>query len=97
MEVAKLVHEHGELSAAEIVRHLSVPIGSSAVRSMLRRLEGKGVVRRRKEGKRFVYLPSSTEAEMRRRALVRVASEHFGGCLGHMAREARKLVDEQAS
>ena len=94
-EIASLIIEHGELSAAEVVRALSGSISNSAVRSMLQRLQVKRVLQRRREGNRFIYLPASTDADMRRAILCRVASEHFGGSLQTLFNEARKFVETE--
>lgn len=92
-EIASLIVSRGELTAAEVVRALPVSLSNSAVRSMLQRLEAKGVLRRRRERNRFIYLPASTDAEMRREILCRVASEHFGGSLEGLIKEAATLVE----
>jgi len=94
-QIATLIVSHGELSAAEVARALPDKISSSAIRSMLRRLEAKGVLRRRQESSRYIYLPATTEAETRRTILQRVASEHFGGSLNDMICEARKIAEAE--
>ena len=86
-EVAEIVHARGEASAVEICEALADPISNAAVRSMLTRLEAKGVVRRRKEGKRFFYAPAAGEAA-RESALKRLSREHFGGSLAALAAAA---------
>lgn len=91
-EIAALVFSEGEISAAEVARALLQPISNSAVRSMLRRLEAKGILQHRREGNRFIYLPANSEAEERAVVLKRVAHEHFQGSIEKMVREARKLI-----
>jgi predicted transcriptional regulator len=61
---------------------------------MLQRLEAKGIVKHRKEGKQFVYYPSASNSAVRRKVLADVALEHFGGSLPELLAEARHLVDD---
>jgi predicted transcriptional regulator len=89
-EVAEIVYARGEASAAEVVDALSDPLSNAAVRSMLRRLEAKGVLRRRKEGKRFFYAPARSDQAARAAALRLVARDYFGGSL---ARAAVALIE----
>ena len=90
-EVAEIVFARGEASAVDVCRALSDPISNAAVRSMLTRLEAKGVVRRRKEGKRFFYAPAAGEAA-RESALKRLSREHFAGSLAALAAAAFDLA-----
>ena len=80
-QVAEIVHGRGEVSAAEIIRALPDPLSSAAVRSMLSRLIAKGVVRRRRDGKRFLYLPVRANPAVRDAALRRLSRDYFGGSI----------------
>ena len=84
-EIARILLSRGEASAAELCGALSDPLSNAAVRSMLRRLENKGVVRRRREGKRFLYAATVSEHSERESVLRRVAREYFGGSLAEAA------------
>lgn len=84
-EVAEIVCALGEASAGEIERALAAPLSNSAVRSMLSRLQAKGVLRRRREGKSYYYAAAGTEPAARDAALRRVARDHFGGSLAAAA------------
>ncbi len=84
-EIADIVYASGEASAAEVCRALSDPLSNAAVRSMLGRLERKGVLRRRKQGNRHYYAPAATDLAAREVALLRVGRDYFGGALGEMA------------
>ena len=57
-EVAGLIVAKGEASASDICAGLSDPLSGAAVRTMLQRLRGKGVIRRRRAGRGFVYFPA---------------------------------------
>lgn len=58
--VMNIVWEHNEVTAesARIQIEVSQPIKDSTVRTILRRLEAKGYVRHRTEGRTFVYSPT---------------------------------------
>ena len=91
-EVAEIVYARGEASAVEICDALPDPISNAAVRSMLTRLEAKGVLRRRKEGKRFFYAPAGTDQTARESALRQLSREHFDGSLAGLAAAAFELA-----
>ena len=78
-EVAEIVYALGEATAVDIGARLSDPISNSAVRSMLRRLQHKHVLRRRRSGRKYVYRPAEREQKEREAALRRIAREYFGG------------------
>src|SRR4051794_35401045 len=69
----------GKASAEEIRARLTDPPSYSAVRTMLARLEAKGAIRHREEGLRYVYLPTTSSASARRKALQKLVSVFFGG------------------
>jgi predicted transcriptional regulator len=91
-EIAGIVYARGEASAALVCEALSDPISNAAVRSMLTRLEAKGVLRRRKVGNRFLYAPAASDREAREAALRRVSRDYFGGSLAEMAAAVTDLV-----
>ena len=91
-EVAEIVYARGEASAVDVCEALSSPISNAAVRSMLTRLEAKGVLCRRKEGKRFFYAPAGTDQAAREAALRRLSGEHYGGSLAGLAAAAFELA-----
>ncbi|MGZ8350565.1 MAG: BlaI/MecI/CopY family transcriptional regulator [Allosphingosinicella sp.] len=93
-EVAEAVFALGEASAIEIGTALSEPLSNSAVRSMLRRLQEKGVLRRRREGKKYYYAPAAGEKAAGEAALQRVSREYFGGSLSDTARAMLDLVEQ---
>ena len=84
-EVAEIVYARGEASATDVCSALSDPITNAAVRSMLTRLHAKGVLRRRKEGKRYVYVPAATDQAAREAALRKISRDYFGGSLAKTA------------
>jgi len=71
-----------EASAEEIRGKLPDPPGYSAVRAMLAKLEGKGIIRHREKGLRYVYSPMARRSAARRSALERLVRVFFGGSTG---------------
>ena len=98
-EIADIVYAQGEASAAEICRALPDPLSNAAVRSMLTRLEKKGVLRRRKQGNRHFYAPAATDQAARESALRRVSRDHFGGSLAETVAQLLEMLrsDEAAA
>lgn len=94
-ELATLVYTRGELSAGEVERSLVDPLTNSAVRTMLRRLEAKGIVVRRKVGNKFLYAPSVPDEVAREGALRRLSRDYFNGSLQEAALALLLLVDAQ--
>jgi predicted transcriptional regulator len=52
---------------------------------MLSRLERKGMVRRQKEGRKFLYVPALADEAVREAALRRISQEYFAGSLSEAA------------
>ena len=71
-----------EASAEEIRERLSDPPTGSAVRAMLARLEGKGAVRHKEKGLRYVYVPTVSRTVARRSALRSLVNVFFEGSAG---------------
>ena len=78
-QIMDALHQRGRATAAEIQAALPDPPGYSAVRALLRILEGKGHLKHRREGARYVYVPRVSQASARRSALKRVVATFFQG------------------
>ena len=81
-EIMDILFALGQGAAEEIRERLSDPPSYSAVRTMLGRLEAKGVIRHHEEGLRYVYAPTTSPATARRSALRQHARTFFGGSFG---------------
>lgn len=92
-EIAQIVAAHGEASAQEICRALSDPLSNAAVRSMLARIEAKGLLRHRKDGKKYLYRAVRPDRAMREAALRRVSEEYFDGSLEIAAALLADMMD----
>jgi len=93
-EVADVVFSRGEVTANEVCGILP-PLSNSSVRVMLERLERKGVVCKRREGKRNFYFPAISEEPLRETILKRVADDHFDGSLFATALKIIEMMEIQ--
>ena len=85
-EVAGIVYACGRgISADEVRQSPSDPLSNSAVRSMLTRLAAKGLLRARKTGKKYLYLPAVADQDAREAAILRLAQDYFAGSLAEAA------------
>ena len=72
----------GRASAEEIRQGLTDPPSYSAARAMLAKLEAKGYVQHKEEGLKYVYSPTESTNNARRRALDHLVEVFFGGSRG---------------
>jgi len=73
------IYRRGRATAAEVHAALPDAPHASAVRTMLRILEGKGQLRHEKDGPRHVYFPTTPRPVAQRSALRHLLSTFFGG------------------
>ena len=67
-QIMDVIFELGEASVASVLERLPDPPSYSAVRTMIRHLEGKGYLRHRREGTKYVY--RSTEPKVLSKATI---------------------------
>lgn len=78
-QIMEVVYARGQASVAEVLESLPDPPGYSAVRAMLNTLEEKGHLRRKKSGKKFLYLPTVSAEKARRSVLKNLLATFFDG------------------
>jgi predicted transcriptional regulator len=93
-EIADLVWEKGEVSAAEVCRSLTDPVSNSAVRTYLRRLETKGLVQSYQEGNRYVYRPAIADEYVRSQALRKFTHEVYDGSFERLFQELKVILEK---
>ena len=96
-QVAEIIYSRTQASATEVCEALPDALSNGAVRSMLKRLESKGVVRRRKDGKKFLYVPSTSDERIRQQALLRVSNDFFDGSLAAAAETLSALLQRNGA
>src|SRR2546430_8466912 len=70
-QIMDVVYRLGRATVGDVMGRLPNPPTYSAVRAMLRYLEGKGHLRHTRDGVRYVYEPTLPHAEAQRSAIQR--------------------------
>ena len=81
LAIMRVLWDKGEASAAQVQQTLdrTRKLAITTVSTLLVRLEKKGVISHRSEGRTFVYRPRVSELEMRRRTISSVIRNLFRG------------------
>jgi predicted transcriptional regulator len=91
-ELLDLLYRHGDSTVAELGAALAKPLSASALRTMLSRLEAKGMVARRQSDGGWVYSVALPRERARASLLRYLVNTFFGGSA---ARAATALLDTQ--
>ena len=93
--IMQVLWEHRECTVTEVHRALEPARGlaPTTIATMLRKMETKGVVSHRNEGRRFIYAPIVTEDAVRRSMVADLTERLFGG---DVAALASHLIDAHA-
>jgi predicted transcriptional regulator len=84
-EIINALFALGNRATAEAVRaRLTKPPSSSATRTMLARLEAKGLVRHHQDGVRYIYAATISRTAAQRAALRHYLQTFFDGSVGQM-------------
>jgi predicted transcriptional regulator len=78
-QIMDAIFELGEASVADVRVKLPDPPSYSAVRTMIRLLETKGLLKHRQVGIKYVYTPSQKPDVAKRSALQHVMKTFFAG------------------
>ena len=79
-QITDIVFELGEASVSDVLKKMSDPPSYSSIRTMIRLLEGKGLLKQvRREGTRYIYAPTQSRAVASKSALKHVMQTFFGG------------------
>lgn len=78
-QIMDVIHALGEASVGEVLERLQDPPSYSSVRTMIRHLETKGLLKHRPEGKRYIYRPSESRKRAGKSALRKLLDVFFGG------------------
>jgi len=78
-QIMDIIYRREEASVAEVLEDLPDSPSYSTVRALLGILEGKGHLKHRKDGPRYVYRPTRPQHEAARSALRRVLETFFNG------------------
>lgn len=78
-QIMDVVYALGEASVADVRQRLADPPSYSAVRTMIRLLESKGLLTHRQEGTKYVYRPTQSKESASKRALKHLIATFFNG------------------
>ena len=78
-QIVNLLYERGEMAVADICDSLPDQPSGSAVRTMLKRLEDKGFVRRTESDRGFLYSPAVSDTLAKKSALSEIVRVFFNG------------------
>jgi len=92
-QVLDALYRVGQATCAEVQRAMADPPSYSAVRTFLRILEEKKIVRHEQDGARYVYIPIVEKERASRSALRHVLSTFFAGSV---TRAVSALLDEDS-
>ena len=96
-QVMDILFRRGEATVADVMADLPDPPTYSAVRSILRILEEKGLITHQEDGPRYVYLPAMNTELAREDALRHVIQTFFDGSTEQAVTALLKISDAQVS
>ena len=81
LAIARILWERGEATVADVHQALEPERGLafSTIATMLRKMEAKGVVAHRKDGRQFVYRPAVEPEDVTRTMVSELVDRVFGG------------------
>ena len=72
-----VIYRKGSATANEVLENMADPPSNSAIRALLRVLEVKGALKHKKEGIRFIYMPTKSPKAASRNAIKRIMWTYF--------------------
>lgn len=78
-QIMDVIFALGEASVGDVHQRLADPPSYSAVRTMIRLLESKDLLRHRQVGIKYVYRPTQSKESASKRALKHLVTTFFGG------------------
>ena len=102
LAIMRVLWTHGESTVADVHRSLerSHGLAPTTIATMLKKMESKGVVEHRTEGRRFVYRASVSEASVTRSMVADLKERLFDGSaaalVSHLLRSHEVDEDELA-
>jgi predicted transcriptional regulator len=92
-QVLDALYRTGRATCAEVQRVMADPPSYSAVRTFLRILEDKKIVRHEQDGARYIYIPTVEKEQASRSALRHVMNTFFEGSV---TQAISALLDEDS-
>ncbi len=76
-QIMDTIYRLGEATAAEVVANLPEKVGDASIRKLIRIVEGKGYLKHRREGHKYVYSPLVPRQAASRQALRHMLQTFF--------------------
>ena len=96
-QIMDIIYELGEASAAQVLEKLPNPPSYSAVRALLRILEGKGHLSHRQDGPRYMFVPTVSPKTARENALKHLLQTFFDNSTEKAVAALLDLSEDQLS
>ncbi len=99
-QIIDILFSRGEATALQIQEALPEPPSTMAIRRMLSILEEKGQIKRRKEGREFVYTTKQPRKRAGAKAMQHLLDTFFGGSVEealatHLERPGTAVSDDE--
>ena len=99
-QIMEVIYAHGQATVSQVHEGLPDPPTRTAVRTLLRILEGKGYIRHSMQGREFIYEPCQERQHAGQSALRRLLATFFDNSLEralaqHLADPQSKLSSEE--
>lgn len=78
-QIMDVIYRLGEASVGDVLSQIDHPPSYSAVRTMIRSLEAKGLLRHRAEGTKYLYSRTQSPDQTRKSALRHLMTTFFAG------------------
>lgn len=78
-QIMEVIYRLGEASVGDVLAELDDPPSYSAVRTMIRHLEKKGLLEHRQDATKYVYRPAHSPEAAKHSALRHLMRTFFGG------------------
>ena len=96
-QIMDIIYERGQASAAEVRANLPEPPSYSAVRALLRVLKEKGHLKHKRDGARYIFLPTRPRHHAARSALKRILQTFFDGSAAKAVAALLDVADSRLS
>jgi predicted transcriptional regulator len=78
-QIMDVIFRLGEATVGDVRDQLADPPSYSSVRTIIRKIEAKGLLKHRQDGKRYVYRPTQSRVTASRTATQRLMDVFFSG------------------
>jgi len=77
-QIMQVIYRHSNATVGDVLSEIPSPPTYSAIRSIMNILVGKGLLRRTRSGKKYVYHPTISQKNAMHLAMKQVMTTYFG-------------------